>query len=212
MKRNEITITVLVLLSFLVGTALYSRLPEQMASHWNAQGQVDDYLPRFWGVFLLPTVMTALWLMFVAIPRIDPLRENIASFRKHYDLLVLVIILFMLAVYAHTLLWSLGIQVGTNQLVSALTGLLFFFVGVTLQHAKRNWFVGIRTPWTLSSDAVWQKTHYLGARIFKLTGVLALLGLLLPTLAIYLVLVPVVTASIIIVVYSYFCYQKIEME
>ena len=212
MKRNEITITVLVLLSFLVGTALYSRLPEQMASHWNAQGQVDDYLPRFWGVFLLPTIMTALWLMFVAIPRIDPLRENIASFRKHYDLLVLVIILFMLAVYAHTLLWSLGIQVGTNQLVSALTGLLFFFVGVTLQHAKRNWFVGIRTPWTLSSDAVWQKTHYLGARIFKLTGVLALLGLLLPTLAIYLVLVPVVTASIIIVVYSYFCYQKIEME
>ena len=212
MKRNEITITVLVLLSFLVGTALYSRLPEQMASHWNAQGQVDDYLPRFWGVFLFPTVMTALWLMFVAIPRIDPLRENIASFRKHYDLLVLVIILFMLAVYAHTLLWSLGIQVGTNQLVSALTGLLFFFVGVTLQHAKRNWFVGIRTPWTLSSDAVWQKTHYLGARIFKLTGVLALLGLLLPTLAIYLVLVPVVTASIIIVVYSYFCYQKIEME
>jgi len=212
MKRNEITITVLVLLSFLVGTALYSRLPEQMASHWNAQGQVDDYLPRFWGVFLLPTVMTALWLMFVAIPRIDPLRENIASFRKHYDLLVLVIILFMLAVYAHTLLWSLGIQVGTNQLVSALTGLLFFFVGVTLQNAKRNWFVGIRTPWTLSSDAVWQKTHYLGARIFKLTGVLALLGLLLPTLAIYLVLVPVVTASIIIVVYSYFCYQKIEME
>ena len=212
MKRNEITITVLVLLSFLVGTALYSRLPEQMASHWNAQGQVDDYLPRFWGVFLLPTIMTALWLMFVAIPRIDPLRENIASFRKHYDLLVLVIILFMLAVYAHTLLWSLGIQVGTNQLVSALTGLLFFFVGVTLQHAKRNWFVGIRTPWTLSSDAVWQKTHYLGARIFKLAGVLALLGLLLPTLAIYLVLVPVVTASIIIVVYSYFCYQKIEME
>ena len=212
MKRCETAIAVLVLLSFLAGAALYPRLPEQMASHWNAQGQVDDYLPRFWGVFLLPLVLTALWLLFVAIPRIDPLRENIAAFRRHYDRLVLVITLFMLAVYAHTLLWSLGIQLGTNYLMSALTGLLLFFVGVTLQHAKRNWFVGIRTPWTLSSDAVWQKTHRLGARLFKLTGVLALLGLLLPAFAIYLVLVPVVTASIVIVVYSYFCYQATEME
>ena len=115
----------------------------------------------------------------------------------------------MLAIYAHTLLWSLGIHLGTNYLMSALTGLLLFFVGITLQHARRNWFVGIRTPWTLSSDAVWDKTHRLGARLFKLVGLLAVLGLL-PRFAIYLVLVPVVTASIVVVVCSYLCYQALE--
>ena len=181
-----------------------------MASYWNASGQVDDYLPRFWGVFLLPLVLTALWLVFMAIPRIELFRETIAAFRKHYDQLVLVITLFMLAVYAHTLLWSLGIQLGTNYLMSALTGLLLYFVGITLQHSERNSFVGIRTLWTLSSDAVWDKTHRLGVRLFKLVGLLAVLGMLLPGFAIHLVLVLVVTASIVTVVYSYCCYRVLE--
>ncbi len=72
---------------------------------------------------MLPLVLTALWLLFMSIPRIDPLREKIAAFRRHYNRLVLVITLFMLAVYAHTLLWSLDIQIGVNYLMNGLHGL-----------------------------------------------------------------------------------------
>ena len=89
-------------------------------------------------------------------------------------------------------------------------GLFFFFVGVLLGKAKQNYFIGIRTPWTLQDERVWNETHQRGALVFKISGVIALLGIIFPSLSIWFLLVPVLLATVYIVAYSYFVYRRLH--
>jgi len=199
---------VIIIACFVIGIYLYPKMPEQMASHWNAQGKVDGYMSRFWGVFLMPFVFVGLALLFIAIPRIDPLKNNIEKFRKYYDGFIILFFIFMLLVYFQTILWNLGIEISPNLAFPILMGFLFFYIGVLLENAKRNWFIGIRTPWTLSNDKVWNKTHKLGSKMFKTAGIIALIGFLFQKYATYFILIPVLFAAFYLIVYSYFEYQK----
>ncbi len=92
-------------------------------------------------------------------------------------------------------------------LIPAL-GILFYYAGILVENAKRNWFIGIRTPWTLSSEKVWDKTHKIGGKLFKIAGIIALLGILFQKYALFFVLVPIISVAIYTIVYSYFEYQK----
>lgn len=208
MRKAELFVLIAVVFSFIIGIYFYPQMPEQMASHWNAQGKVDGYMSRFWGVFLMPFVFVGLALLFIAIPRIDPLKNNIEKFRKYYDGFIILFFIFMLLVYFQTILWNLGIEISPNLAFPILMGFLFFYIGVLLENAKRNWFIGIRTPWTLSSDKVWNKTHKLGSKMFKTAGIIALIGFLFQKYATYFILIPVLFAAFYLIVYSYFEYQK----
>lgn len=208
MRKSELFMLVIIIACFVIGIYLYPKMPEQMASHWNAQGKVDGYMSRFWGVFLMPFVFVGLALLFIAIPRIDPLKNNIEKFRKYYDGFIILFFIFMLLVYFQTILWNLGIEISPNLAFPILMGFLFFYIGVLLENAKRNWFIGIRTPWTLSSDKVWNKTHKLGSKMFKTAGIIALIGFLFQKYATYFILIPVLFAAFYLIVYSYFEYQK----
>jgi uncharacterized membrane protein len=207
-RKSELLIVGIALLSFVIGIFYYPQMPERMASHWNAKGQVDDYLARFWGVFLIPVTLVGLALLFMAIPRIDPLRENIEKFRRYYDGFVILFMIFMVCVYLQMILWNIGIKVGPNVTVPIGTGLLFIGAGILCENAKRNWFIGIRTPWTLSSEQVWDKTHRLGGKLFKIAGVIAVVGIFFQSYAVFFVLIPVLLVAAYTIVYSYLEYQK----
>jgi len=208
MRKAELFILIIIIASFVIGIYLYPQMPEQMASHWNINGQVDDYMPRFWGVFLMPLVLVGLALLFIAIPKIDPLKKNIEKFRKYYDGFIILFFIFMLLVYFQTILWNLEIEISPNLAFPILMGLLFFYMGILLENAKRNWSIGIRTPWTLSSEKVWNKTHKLGSKMFKIAGIIALIGFLFQEYAIYFILIPVLFVAIYTFIYSYIEYQK----
>ena len=194
----------------LAGLLLWNRLPDQMASHWNINDQVDGYMPKFWGVFLMPLVSLGLFLLFRVIPNIDPNKANIAEFRESFNLFIVLFMAFMLYVHGLTLAWNLG-YTGfrlSTALVPAI-GLLFLFIGFMLRQAKRNFFIGIRTPWTLSSDRVWDKTHRLGAILFMASGVLAFFGGLAGGMtAFWMLFVPLIGSVIFLLVYSYVLYQQ----
>jgi uncharacterized membrane protein len=208
MGKEKLVVIAVIALLFIISAFFYSYLPERVASHWDSQGQVNGYMPRFWGAFLVPIISLGLALLFILIPKIDPLKSNIEKFRNYFDWFIVIFLLFMLYVHMLTILWNLGARFNMLQLMIPAMGLLFFYMGLLLQKAKRNWFIGIRTPWTLSSDNVWDKTHRLGAKLYMLAGIIALLGVLLPKIAIWLVIVPVITASIYTIAYSYFEYKK----
>ncbi len=210
MKATRIATWIVILLAFVAGAVIYPRLPEMVASHWNALGQVDGFMPRLWGVFLMPLIMVGMGLLFMVVPIIDPLKHNIAAFRPQYDRFILLVMIFMLAVHGFTLLWNMGIQLSMNRFMPVAMGLVFFFVGDLIRNAKRNFFVGIRTPWTLSNDVVWAKTHRLGATLFQISGVVAALGALIDRMAIWFILVPVIVAGLIPTIYSYFEFRRIE--
>jgi len=179
-----------------------------MATHWNYRGEVDGYMSKFWGVFFMPLVITGLAVLFLVIPRIEPMRDNITKFRKYYDGFIIIFIFFMLAVHLQILLWNTGIQISPNAVIPLGTGLLFYYIGILMENAERNWFIGIRTPWTLSSDRVWRKTHRLGGKLFRIAGAVAVLGIFFQDLAFFFILVPALFNAGFTAVYSYIEYQK----
>ena len=188
-----------------MSVAVYSRLPEQVASHWNVADQVDGTMPRFWGAFLMPAISLPMLGLLMLVPRIDPHRANIAQFQGSVNVFTVLMVAFLLYLHILTLLWNLGVQgfrISTALLPAV--GILFVFIGFLLRGSKRNYFIGIRTPWTLSSDEVWEQTHGLGSVLFMISGFLAALGAFLPGPVAYVLVVgPVLLSSLIAVVYSY---------
>ncbi|MBU1603838.1 MAG: DUF1648 domain-containing protein [Planctomycetes bacterium] len=209
MRKTEIIILAIILLFFMVSTYFYPQMPERVASHWNAEGQVDGYMSKFWGLFLMPFFLVGLALLFVAIPRIDPLKANIEKFRRYYDGFIILFFVFMLSIHFQGILWNIGIEISPNVIFPIGLGFLFFYIGILCENAKRNWSIGIRTPWTLSNDVVWDKTHKIGGKLFKIAGAVALFGIFFQKYALFFILVPVILVAVYTVIYSYLEYQKV---
>ncbi len=108
MKKIYLGVAFIILLSFAIGVYFYPQLPEQMASHWNDQGEVDGYMSKFWGAFLLPFILLGVFLFLAIIPRIDPLKSNIEKFRKYFDGFIVLFSLYFLYIYGLTIAWNLG--------------------------------------------------------------------------------------------------------
>jgi uncharacterized membrane protein len=208
-KRTLILgIVIVTLLSLSLSAWAYPRLPASVPSHWNVQGQVDGYTTPLAAALLLPAIFLGTGLIFVFLPTIDPLRQNYAAFRTVYHWFVLFFCLFMAYLHGLTLFAGLGGQFNMNRMLLPAMGLFFILAGFLVERAKPNWFVGIRTPWTLSNPVVWEKTHRLGGVLFKISGAITLLGVLLPQLALGFMLVTLMGSALATTVYSYFIYQQ----
>ena len=207
--RTTIFVSVTLIASaVLAGLLLWSRLPDHMPGHWNAAGEIDGYISKFWGVFLLPIISIALTGLFLIVPRIDPLKANIAQFRAAFNWFIVAFVVYILYLYILTLLAALGTLFNMTLMLLPAVGLLFIGIGYLMSGAKRNFFIGIRTPWTLSSDTVWDKTHKLGSRLFMLGGVVTILCAFLGESGIWIMLVAMLGASFVPIVYSYVLYQR----
>lgn len=211
MKKTTIAIILVILLSFVIAIYSYQEIEgDKVASHWNAKGEVDGYMSKFWGVFLFPLMFIGLYSLFLLIPKIDPLKKNIQKFRKYYDIFILVIMLFLFYTFILTILANLSYSFNMTTMLMPAMGLLFFCIGMFMKKLKRNWFIGIRTPWTISNDQVWKKTHLLGAKLFKLLGIIIFLGIFFRKYLLWIILVPVMISVVWLWIYSYLEYRKIE--
>ncbi len=199
----------LIVIASVVSAIVYPYLPERVASHWTTANQVDGYMPRFWGAFLMPLVWLGLLALFLLLPRTDPLKANVEKFRGAFNGFIASMMAFMLYVHGLTLAWNLGYeQFDMGAALLPPLGFIFIVAGVMMRQAKRNYFIGIRTPWTLNSDRVWDETHRLGGTLFIASGLLALAGVFFPRYAFWLFLAPLIGSTLFLVVYSYVLYQQ----
>ena len=210
LRKMQILAIALVALSFVTAYLAYPLMPARVASHWDIDGKVNGYMPRDMGVYFMPLLGAAILALLYFLPSIDPKKENYKQFQAEYDELVAIIIAFLYYIYLLTLAYNAGYVFNLVQLLAPAFGALFIYVGVVLGKTKQNWFVGIRTPWTMSSEAVWNKTHALGSKLFMAAGVVALLGVILPQMFVASIAV-VLAAAVATFVYSYLEYQK-EMK
>lgn len=208
MRKSYLVILCIISLSFIMSIYFYSQLPDEMASHWDFKGEPNDYMPKAWASFLVPLLSFGLFLIFVVIPRVDPLKENIEEFRKYFDGFIILLMLFLLYLHGIMLALNLGISFNIGIAMVPAMAVLYYYMGVLVDNAKRNWFIGIRNPWTISSEHVWKKTHKKGGKLFKIVAVITLLGLLYVDYAIYTTIIPVILAVIYLFVYSYLEYKK----
>jgi immunity protein, SdpI family len=211
-KTTWIVLAIITAASLVLGLAVYGMLPEQVASHWNAQGEADGYSSALSGILLLPAVMAGTAVLLMFIPAIDPLKENIAAFREDYNGMIIAMTGFLFYVHLLTLLYNLGMNFKMNSMLAPGFGGLFFWVGNMIGKARRNFFIGVRTPWTLSSDRVWQRTHERAAVGYKAAGALTLLAIPFPRLAMIFMIGPIMAVSLYTIVYSYFEFQREKAE
>jgi uncharacterized membrane protein len=199
----------LVVVAFGMTAALYSRLPEWVPTHWNARGVADGFMPKPWGPFVSPLVMAGVYLLLLVVPWISPRGYRVERFQSVFEIIQATILAFLFLVTALALLIGIGAPVPMDRAIHAGTGLLFIVFGNFMGKFTKNFFVGIRTPWTPASDEVWLRTHRLGGKLFVLAGVGLLVSGLLGGGQIPL-LVAVAVAGGIPVVYSYLLYRRIE--
>ncbi|HON83334.1 MAG TPA: DUF1648 domain-containing protein [Caldisericia bacterium] len=207
-RKSEIMIFVFILLCFIIGIYFYPQMPDKIASHWNAQGEVDGYMPKAEGLFTMPIMFTFLGLLFIIIPRVDPKKENIEKFRKYYDGFIIIFFIFMISTYINVILWNLGIKIKPDVIILIGFGIMFYYCGILCENSKMNWFIGIRTPWTLSSESVWDKTHKIGGKLFKIAGIVSIFGIFFLKYFVFFAIIPISAVAIFTIVYSYVEYKK----
>ena len=119
LRKSEIISLVIVIISLIIGIYFYPLMPEKVASHWNAEGEVDGYMPKFWGLFLMPIISAVLLFLFIIIPKIDPLKHNIEKFRKYFDGFIVLMMVFLFYLYILTILWNMGIRFVFTQFLAS---------------------------------------------------------------------------------------------
>ena len=212
MRKLQLLAAGIVLLSFITAIYFYPQLPARVATHWDINGNPNGYSSGALGGFFLPILSLALLALFLAIPHLDPLKKNYAAFRNEYDGMMVVLLGFMYYIYAISLAANLGYNLNMIQLLSPAFAALFFYLGMLLSKAKQNWFVGIRTPWTLSSEKVWDKTHRMVSLLFKAAGVVALIGIFLPRAGLAIIVAMAIAIAVFSFVYSYVLFRKEEKQ
>ena len=183
-------------------------MPERMPTHWNAAGEADGYGNRFMGLFLMPIFLAGIYLLFLFLPKIMVYQENFDKFKKYFYGFKVVFILFFITIYIATLLPNFGVHINIAYIMIPALAFLFFYVGYMLKFAKRNYFIGIRTPWTLASENVWNKTHQLGSKLFKIFALIVLSAIFFPKTFVWFILIPVIALVLFLFVYSYLEYKK----
>lgn len=189
--------------------AVFGRLPAEVPTHWNLRGEADGWMARLPGAFIAPFIATAILALVHALPWIDPRRRNFERHRDDLALIANLIVLFCALLEGLTLGAALGWPVDVASGLMAGLGLLLVGVGNYLPRIRSNWWIGVRTPWTLDSERVWRDTHRVAGRAFVAGGLLLVVAALLPeTLreaASLAVLVPMVVLPI---AYSFLAWRR----
>lgn len=203
-------IPLLIIAAAVVASAVvYPRLPETIPTHWNMDGQPDGWSSRAFGAWITPVILLGMWALFRLLPAIDPRGANYAKFGGAFEAIIDSLMLFLLGMHIVLLRAGLGYPVQIERIVPFGVGVLLIVIGNLLPRCRPNWFVGIRTPWTLSSDRVWEKTHRFGGRLFVAAGFLIVIASLLWVQWVHLVLITVVLlATAAVLIYSYLEWKR----
>lgn len=207
--KTEIIPIILIIISILASFYFYANFPEKVPTHWNYKGEIDGWSAKGFAAFFFPGLNLGMYLLFLCLPYFDPKRDKYIQFHKPYHVFKNLLITFMTGIYFLIGFAGLGFELAIGKIIPVAVGILFLIIGNYLGKIKSNWFMGIRTPWTLSSEEVWNKTHRLGGKMFMLFGLLMICGIFLPSQAYWIIfLASVFAVAIVPMVYSFFLFKK----
>lgn len=209
--KKEWYILVALVAMFVASFILWNSLPEQVPIHFNFEGVADDYGPKWINALLMPFIAVVLYFFLLLIPKIDP-KKKISTQQKPIAAIRIITTLFMIGIYVILMLKSLGkdIDIGTFILVSI--GALIIVCGNYMNSVKPNYFIGIRTPWTLENPEVWKKTHRISSRLWIVGGICMIASSFLTSELLFTTIFVGVTIIIAFVpiIYSFILFKKIE--
>lgn len=209
LRRADLVGLALVGGAFVLAASIYDGLPGPVPTHWDHQGRPDGVTPKPLGAFVLPIVTAAVWGVLALLPRLSPRGYSIERFRRVYDIVRTATLAFVTIAGAVALLAAAGCPIRPLSVVTVAIGLLLAVLGNYMGKMRRNFFVGVRTPWTLASEEVWLRTHRLASKLFVGAGiVVAAAGL--TGAGVWLLPVVVGAAALASAAASYVFYRRVE--
>jgi uncharacterized membrane protein len=188
--------------------ALYPSLPARIPTHWNIRGEIDAYGDKSWALFLLPATMAAMIALFALLPILSPKPFEVSSFRGTYLFIMVLVVGLFGYIDALMLLASMKRVVDFPRAMLGGMHLFFMLLGNVLGKVKRNLYMGVRVPWTLANDRVWNETHRLAAWLFVGSG---LIGFLIDMVGYPLLsLAPLLVAVFVPIIFSFMLYKTLE--
>ena len=211
--KNEWFSWVTLVIATVVGWWAYPNLPERVPSHWGVTGQVDGWTTPLGHALGVPAMMLGMYLLFLLIPIFEPRRKHFQESLGFYQMIRNFMMAFLLFLFLITT-W-IGVSGQTwriDFIVPIAVGVMFILIGNYLHQVKSNFFMGIRTPWALSSESNWKKTHHLGGYMFVIGGLLFFTTPLWPTpWNFYIPMAGILLAGLVPTIYSYYLFaQKIK--
>lgn len=209
--KKEILPICLIIFIFAAGYFFYPILPDKVPSHWNIRGEIDAWCGKNVAVLLIPGIVLFVYLLMLFIPAIDPLKANYEKFLTPYFQLRVLFVLFFTVLYLYTLLAAIETEtINIIYFIVPALSVMFIAIGFLLPLIKKNYFVGIRTPWTIDSEEVWDKTHQRSGKFFIGAGIISLIGIFIPQYSFLIFITAVLLAAFGSVVYSYFVFKQIK--
>ena len=194
---------VIIAAMFALAAIVWRGAPDSLPVHWGLSGAPDRYGNKVEALLMPPLLALGVYMLMLVVPRLDPGRANYANFRSAYTLIRYAVLLVIAAFYVVTLLVGVASwQFDMGRIAPAIIGIVFVALGSVMGKLRPNWFVGIRTPWTLSSKRAWSKTHRLGGWLFVALGVMFMVGAL-STSPVLRVMPLVAVAVVVLVLFAY---------
>ncbi|WP_088069673.1 SdpI family protein [Gottfriedia luciferensis] len=211
MKKHLIAV-LLFIISIVLWSINYQDLPAKLPVHWDISGHVNNYDSKLQTFIELHVIMLFVYLLPFITPKIDPRKENYKYFQRSFYLMTTGMLFLFFLINLSVLYYGLGYNIQIGSLVFIFIGLLFILLGNYLPHVRSNYFIGVRTPWTLSSESVWRKTHRVSGRLFMLIGLCFLFLYFIPIAYKTYVFIPLIILLVgFPIIYSYFIFKK-EMK
>lgn len=210
LDRRDLAGLGIVGLTAILSVVAAPQLPDQMAIHFDAGSQPDSFVAKPLGLAFAPLLAAGLVVLFRILPAIDPLGKNFADFQRYYDLIAVEAVGVVAYVHVLIVLWNLGYRFDVTQAIVPVLAVTYYVAGLVIENASQNWFVGIRTPWTLSDEAVWNETHRRSGILFKLAGLVTLLAIPFPEYFVLLAIGPIAVAALVPTVYSFVLYRRLH--
>ncbi len=212
------TITIIAMLiigaQILLSLLSYPFLPAVVPTHWNINGQANSYAPKWLNAVLFPLISLAIFGLLRFLLALGPnLNLNSEGKRANLQIVNIIIVwllLFFLVIHAVVTTISFGVPVDITFVMNISLAVLMILLGNYLGKLRRNFWAGIRTPWTLASETVWERTHRLGGWLFVAAGLFALVTSFVPVLRFWGSVGALSLVAVVLVIYSYIVYQRLE--
>lgn len=209
--KKEWYVLLVLVVPFIASIFLWNDMPDIVPIHFNAQGEADDFGPKWINAFLLPGIAVLTYLFLLIIPAIDP-KKRIERTQKPIAAIRIVISIFLVGIYTIVMMKTFNIDAKIDQFVFIGVGGLIIIVGNYMNSIKPNYFIGLRTPWTLENPEVWKRTHRFSSKLWIVGGLFMIISTFIPFLhgSMYLIIGLVIALAIIPFAYSYLIFNKLQ--
>ncbi|MDD2402010.1 MAG: SdpI family protein [Clostridia bacterium] len=209
--KREWYLLAILLITFIIGIYVYPDLPTNVPSHWNIHGEIDGWSSKTFAVIFYPLLNLILYPLMLIFPKLDPRSDNYSRFAGAYKAIRIFLHLFLAFIYLLTLVIALGYPIKMDIIVRASISILFILIGNYMGKFQHNYFVGIKTPWTLANEQVWRKTHRLAAPLWVGVGTIEFfLSFFQGSWAGYTQFALFMLMAFIPIIYSYFAYRNLN--